>query len=221
MENELNWMFRQAEATLTAEAADQRASVDPDAELMLRFQRGERRCFDELFQKYRRPVINFAYRFTGRQEVAEELAQEIFVKCYQSAPSYKPAARFSTWLFRVARNHCLNEVRRQDYRARVKSLEPSAEPPSPGATPEAQLRGKEVGRMIDAALQALPEKQRTALILCRFHQMSYDEIAATMKTSVSSVKSLLNRCRRTLTAALAPALARGEEAEQQGNGHDV
>jgi RNA polymerase sigma-70 factor (ECF subfamily) len=202
--------------TLPATAAVEGAPHDPDAELMLRFQRGERRCFDELFQKYRRPVINFAYRFTGRKDVAEELAQEIFVKCFRGAAGYRPGARFATWLFRIARNHCLNEVRRAEYRTRSQPLDPAAEPPSAGATPEAHLRGKDLERMIDAALQALPEKQRSALILCRFHQMSYDEIAATMQTSVSSVKSLLNRARQKLVAALAPAL----QGQNEDNGHE-
>ena len=87
---------------------NQAATADVDAQWMLAFQRGDEQCFDRLFQKYKQPVINFAHRFTGRRDVAEELAQDIFVKCYTAAPRYQPSARFSTWLFRIARNHCLN-----------------------------------------------------------------------------------------------------------------
>jgi RNA polymerase sigma-70 factor (ECF subfamily) len=176
--------------------------TDADARLMVGFQRGEPRCFDQLFHRYKAAVVNFAYRFTGRRDLAEELAQDIFIKCYRAAQSYRPEARFSTWLFRIARNHCLNELRRPEHRMGVQSLHDGAQQRCSAPTPEAQAAAHDLQRRLSALLAALPERQRTALILSRFHQMSYDEIAQTMQTSVSAVKSLLNRAKDQLVAAL-------------------
>jgi len=181
----------------------QELAPDDDARLMLAFQQGDEQCFDQLFQRYKQPVISFAHRFTRRGDVAEELAQEIFVKCYMARDSYRPAARFSTWLFRIARNHCLNEVRRQDYRYRSESIEAGTNEPTASAGPEEEARARALQRDLERAMAALPESQRTALVLCRLHGMSYDEIAAAMETSVGAVKSLLNRARGSLLTRLA------------------
>jgi RNA polymerase sigma-70 factor (ECF subfamily) len=184
-------------ATDESESMRLETAPDDDARLMLAFQRGDETCFEQLFQKYKKAVINFAFRFTGRAAVSEELAQEIFVKCYMARDAYQPSARFTTWLFRIARNHCLNEVRRQDYRHRTEPI--SEERPLPGgASPEAQAQARALERAVQQALAALPESQRTALVLCQLQGMSYEEIAATMETTVSAVKSLLNRARRAL-----------------------
>jgi RNA polymerase sigma-70 factor (ECF subfamily) len=179
--------------------------TDADALLMVGFQQGERKCFDQLFHRYKAAVVNFAYRFTSRRDLAEELAQEIFVKCYRAAPSYRPEAKFSTWLFRIARNHCLNELRRPEHRVRHQPLHDTSEQRASGMSPEAQVSARDLQRRLTALLAALPERQRTALILSRFHQMSYEEIATTMKTSLSAVKSLLNRAKEQLVAALGSA----------------
>jgi RNA polymerase sigma-70 factor (ECF subfamily) len=183
-----------------------RPEHDADARLMLAFQQGDERCFDQLFEKHQRAVIGFAARFTGRRDVAEELAQEIFVKCYLARSSYQPTAKFKTWLFRIARNHCLNELRRQDYRRPPQPLD-EAQQPSSQLTPEAELESRALERAVEQALAALPESQRTALLLSRTQAMSYDEIAAAMGTSVSAVKSLLHRAKQTLVERL------GEVAE--------
>ena len=175
---------------------------DVDAQWMLAFQQGDEECFDRLFQKYKKPVINFAHRFTGRKETAEELAQDIFVKCYTAAPGYRVTARFSTWLFRIARNHCLNEVRRQDYRYRTEPLEGTVEPVS-SSSPEQQAQANALQRVLLEVMATLPESQRAAMLLSRQQSMSYEEIAETMETSVSAVKSLLNRAKTTLTSRLA------------------
>jgi len=177
---------------------------------MLAFQRGDEECFDRLFQKYKKPVINFAHRFTGRRDVAEELAQDVFVKCYMAAPGYSVKARFSTWLFRIARNHCLNEVRRQDYRYRTEPLEGSAEPAA-STSPEQQAQANALQRVLLEVLATLPESQRSAMLLSRQQGMSYEEIAETMETSVSAVKSLLNRAKTTLTRRLAEYLEENNE----------
>ncbi|MCB9555740.1 MAG: sigma-70 family RNA polymerase sigma factor [Deltaproteobacteria bacterium] len=173
---------------------------DSDAALMMRFRAGERQAFDLLFAKYRGPVINFAWRITGHLDRAEELAQEIFVKCYVAADSYEPRAKFSTWLFCIARNHCLNELRKREYRTQSQALDETRL--TAGQTPEQLLAQRQLAQTVDQLLGALPESQRTALVLARFHEMSYEEIAQTMSTSVSAIKSLLNRARKQLMTEL-------------------
>jgi RNA polymerase sigma-70 factor (ECF subfamily) len=184
--------------------------LDHDARLMLAVQQGNDACFEQLFQKYKRQMINFAYRFTNRRDVAEELAQEIFIKCYGARASYEPAARFSTWLYRIARNHCLNEVRRPEYRHGTEPLLEEARD-SLDDSPEDQFLAKALQQRAMKALAALPEKQRTALILCRFQHLSYQEIGATMKLSLAAVKSLLNRAKENLVAELGEAGGPGHE----------
>ena len=177
--------------------------VDRDAQLMLGLQKGDEQCFDQLFEKYKRPVANFAYRFTGRRDIAEELAQDILVKCYLGADTYQPNSKLSTWIFRIARNHCLNEVRRQDYRYRSVPLpEYGDEQPASMNSPEEEVEAAELKRTVGAVLAALPEKQRMALLLSRQQSMSYEEIAQALGTSISAVKSLLNRAKNTLLERL-------------------
>lgn len=168
---------------------------------MLAFQQGDEGSFDRLFSRYKDSMVNFAFRYTGRRDVAEELAQDIFVKCYLAAPRYKPSAKFKTWLYRIARNHCLNEVRRQDYRYRVEPLQGVKEP-DVALTPEQQARARALEAEVQRVMGDLPESQRTALLLSRFQAMSYADIAQTMETSVSAVKSLLNRAKGTLLRRL-------------------
>lgn len=185
---------------------------DDDVRLMLAFQAGDEACFNQLFQKYKRPIVAFAYRFSGRASVAEELAQEIFVKCYMAAPKYQASARFSSWLFRIARNHCLNEIRRQDYRNPTQSFDETWQGET-CETPETQAQARRLQKVVTDALAALPENQRTALLLSRFHAMSYEDIAETMDTSLSAVKSLLNRAKTAMTKRLnaAGVLESGDE----------
>ncbi len=175
----------------------QEAPARQDFELMLAFQRGEQECFEQLFQKYKAPIINFAFRFTGRRELAEELAQDIFVKCALAADTYQPSAKFTTWLFRIARNHCLNEMRRQDYRYHTEPMEESMVP-SESQTPESQTAARRLHQTLEQGLAKLPATQREALVLSRFHSMSYEDIAQTMETTVSSVKSLINRAKKSM-----------------------
>ena len=190
--------------------ADTGQMKDEDADLMLAFQEGEERCFEVLFQRHKKAMTSFAYRFTGRWDVAEELSQEIFVKCYLAAPRYRPRAKFTTWLYRITRNHCLNEVRRQDYRYRTDPLEGGPEP-ARKTSPEDLTRARLLQAAVNRALGDLPEKQRTALVLSRHHNMSYQEISATLGVSLSAVKSLLNRAKASLTDGLSGFLEDGDE----------
>ncbi len=194
-------------------------SQDDDAALLLAFQRGDEAAFRLLYERNARAMIAFCHRFVRDAARAEELAQDVFVKLYRSAHRYQPSARFKTFLYRVATNHCLNEVRRAEFTARAGAPSAGGGPtdldalPSGAADPHEVAVGRSLERAVLAMLGALPEKQRAALVLCRFEGMSYEEIAETLETSVSAVKSLVHRATVSAAAALAPfAPGGGEEA---------
>ncbi len=181
---------------------------DPDAALMLAFQRGDGAAFRVLFERHARAMVTFCHHFVRDAARAEELAQDVFVKLHRTADRYRPSARFKTFLYRIASNHCLNELRRGEYAARAAAAQ--AEPadpdtlPSQAASPEDSARGAALERAVGALLASLPEKQRAALVLCRLEGLSYEEIADVLETSVSAVKSLVHRATVAATDALAP-----------------
>jgi RNA polymerase sigma-70 factor, ECF subfamily len=186
-------------------------SDDPEAKLMLRFKEGDESAFDQLMEKFKAPVLNYIVRQIGSIDDAEDIAQNVFVQVYKSAERYEPTAKFTTWLFTIARNLCLNEFRRRQ-RHPVQSLEqtlsddPEAEPaqlPDPKArSPSQETVDTELQQCILAAIQRLPENQRTAVLLCRYDGLAYEEIAKVLNTSVSATKSLLHRARETLKEEL-------------------
>lgn len=172
--------------------------VDADAELMLRVAGGDRRAFASLFDRHHRGVAQFAFRFVGDRARAEELTQDVFVKLYRNASRYRPSAKFKTFLFRVAANHCLNEVRRGEYRVKHVSEGPEEGEPLETAAPEAerpdhQLAGQELESAVGRALASLSERERTAFTLCRFEGMAYRDIAEVLQASEAAVKSLIHR----------------------------
>jgi RNA polymerase sigma-70 factor (ECF subfamily) len=183
---------------------------DPDAALMLAFQRGDEAAFRALYERHARAMVAFCHHFVRDDARAEELAQDVFVKVYQAADRYRPTARLRTFLYRIASNHCLNELRRPDRAARAAEPPQAREPvdldsfPSGGPSPEDHARGTALERAVRALLEKLPEKQRAAFVLCRFEGLSYEEIAEVLETSVSAVKSLVHRATVAAAAALAP-----------------
>lgn len=195
------------------------AEPDPDADLMLRVKRGDRAAFAALVEKYQQPVLNFLRRSLQDEVEAEDLAQNVFVQAWKSARRYRRTARFSTWLFTIARNLCLNELRRRARHAAasLESASGESETPLPQrledrqtvTPPEALLR-EELFQKVEAALAALPETQRTAILLCREEEFSYEEIAAILGCSLSATKSLIHRGRETLKQKLKPYLRTGE-----------
>jgi RNA polymerase sigma-70 factor (ECF subfamily) len=175
---------------------------DPDIELMLRFQRGDERAFEDLVAKHTRGVLNLVYRYLGDASRAEDVAQDVFVKVYRARKKYEPKAKFSTWLYRIAVNHCLNEIRSRRSEpvgtAPVNGLlEKPAEDP-----PDSNLSREELRKAVQAAIDALPGNQRVAVILARYQEMSYDEIAETMGMSLEAIKSLLFRAKENLQKSL-------------------
>jgi RNA polymerase sigma-70 factor (ECF subfamily) len=185
---------------------------DPDAALMLAFQRGDQAAFRVLYERHARAMVGFCHRFVKDPARAEELAQDIFLKLYRAAHRYSPSARFKTFLYRVATNHCLNELRRGEHQARQASPgapDADAAPdldtlPGDQPSPHQSLEAGRLAAAVATLLDGLPEKQRAALVLCRFEGMSYEEIAETLETSVSAVKSLVHRATEAAAAALAP-----------------
>jgi RNA polymerase sigma-70 factor (ECF subfamily) len=195
------------------------SNLDPDAALMLRVKQGDAAAFTELVEKYKQPVMNLAYRTVRDMTEAEDLAQNVFVQVYKSAARYKSTAKFSTWLFTIARNLCLNEIRRRS-RHPAESLDAphpeqedqplqQYEDKKTFSPPDALLQG-ELTQQIDRALADLPENQRSAILLCRQEELSYEEIAEALGCSVSATKSLIHRGRETLKERLKAYLRTGE-----------
>lgn len=184
---------------------------------MLRVKRGDRAAFETLVDKWKQPVMNLVYRTLPDATEAEDLAQNVFVQVYRSAHRYRVKARFSTWLFTIARNLCLNELRRRA-RHPAEPLEPAGDgesdlPPrqfedkSHFSPPDALLHG-ELEAKVREAIAALPENQRTALLLFQ-EEVSYEEISDVLDCSLSATKSLIHRARETLKARLKPYLRTG------------
>jgi len=171
---------------------------------MLAFQRGDRRAFDTLFARYTPRVLTFLTRMVRDRSRAEELTQDVFVRIYNAASRYEPRARFSTYVFGIAHNLALNELARAHRKyEQAKSDLVDAAGADPGASAEEKLDAEKTRVRLMKAMAALPERQRAALVLRSEQDLDYDEIAETLETTVSSVKSLLHRARESVLAALA------------------
>lgn len=192
--------------------------LDPDAALMLRVKQGDAAAFEDLVNKYKQPVISLLYRTVRDLDEAEDLAQNVFVQVYKSAHRYRVEAKFTTWLFTIARNLGLNELRRRS-RHPAESLDAALEPGEESAgkqfedqrsasAPEQLLQG-ELTSKVEEALASLPENQRTAILLFKEKEMSYEEISKILKCSLSATKSLIHRGRETLKEKLKPYLKTG------------
>ena len=186
--------------------------TDPDVVRMLAFQEGDERAFEALYARHRLPVYRFCVRILRRTDLAEETAQEVFVRVYRSRARYRPTARFKTWLYRIATNLCLNETQRVVHHREVGGLEEPQPASEPGPLRLAQAA--QLADAVDAALARLPERQRLAVVLARYQGCTLAEISEVMELSVGGVKALLHRARDTLRHDLRPYLPApsGEEA---------
>ena len=188
---------------------------------MLDVKSGDARSFELLLQKYRTPLVNFLYRMVRDRASAEDLAQEVFLRVYRARKDYVASAKFTTWLFRIATNLALNAVRDGRYHQLEISLDQrvstgdanETEAPmldvadrKPGI--EQQLVDRDRVAMIRQAINKLPEKQRVAVLLHKYHELDYDEIARILECSESALKSLLFRAYETLRIELAPLVGR-------------
>jgi RNA polymerase sigma-70 factor, ECF subfamily len=187
---------------------------------MLDVKAGDEQSFGLLLQRYRTPLVNFLYRMVRSREQAEDLAQEVFIRVYRAREEYVPSAKFTTWLFRIATNLALNSLR--DHRHQ--KLEISMDAPVTTAaeagdekpfevadkhpTIEQELVEKDRKKMIRHAIEKLPEKQRAAVLLHKYQELDYAEIAKILSVSESALKSLLFRAYESLRVELAPLVAR-------------
>lgn len=176
-------------------------SADEDAALLLRVAAGEDAAMRPLVERWQGPLVNFFYRSLRSVEASEDLAQVVFVRIYRAAPKYEPRAKFSTYLFHIARRILINEFRRQS-RKPLDAVDPADlhEAITPGRD---KLELMEIEEAFAIALEKLPEKHRTAILLFKQQELSYEQIADAMDASVMAVKSWIHRARQRLKADLA------------------
>ncbi len=188
-------------------------TVDVDYALLRRVSKGDEQAFVELMRRHQDRVYRLALRLLRQSQEAEDAVQEVFLKAYQNAGRFQPTGTVAAWLNRITANHCLNLLRARKIRREVAwdDLEggtgtgSAACRPDPAAPdPLAELTGQECARQIEQAVAALPENQRQALLLKRFGDFSYQEIAALMDLSPQAVDGLIKRARQTLRQKLAP-----------------
>jgi len=193
---------------------------DPDVRLMLQVRDGDAAAFDELMRRYQGRLITVLEHLVGQRGEAEDLAQEVFLRVYRARAKYVPGAKFATWLFTIANNVAANARRGRSRRPEVHVKASESGPfgteglgaialAASGLMPTRQLDKAELQGMVQNALQRLNERQRMAVLLNKFEEMSYAEIGETMQLSPQAVKSLLCRARAELREALQPYLDRG------------
>ncbi len=196
------------------------ALSDPDVRLMLQVRDGSAEAFEELMLRYQGRLVTVLEHLVGRRGQAEDLAQEVFLRVYRSRLSYTPESKFSTWLFTIANNLALNAKRSLSRRREV-NVEPAPSDTGPaaldqlaqaasGQMPARQLDKAEMRDVVRLAISTLNERQRLAVLLSKFEEMSYADIAEAMEMSPQAIKSLLSRARENLRAVLEPYLQRGE-----------
>ena len=178
----------------------------PSEDLMARITEGDEYAFELLVGRHVSSILNLIYRFIGDRTKSQDLAQEVFIRVWQAAGSYQPKAKFTTWIYRITANLCINELKSsrrrklfqflqfgEDQENTIEEVLVDASP-----SPEDLLLSREQSRRISDALQSLPDNQRLALILKRYDDLSYQEIAKILNCSVSAVESLIVRAKRAL-----------------------
>jgi RNA polymerase sigma-70 factor (ECF subfamily) len=197
------------EGVQTSIPAAAAVSLERDAELMLRVRYGDERSFGVLLERHRVPVVRFLFRMIQCQAVAEELAQEVFLRVYRSRNTYEPTAKFTTWLFRIASHLAFNWIRDRRNEKYQESLDDGGDDGSPiqvadrSRTIEQELLFRARLSEVRQAIGTLPEKQRSAVLMHKYEEMEYSQIAAVLGCSESAIKSLLFRAYETLRARLA------------------
>jgi len=182
-----------------------------DAEMMLRVKAGDDSAFDYLVQKYRRPMIGFMYRMARNTAAAEDLAQEVFLRVYRSRANYEASAKFSTWLYRIATNLGVNHARDTRHERPENTVQLDEPDSETGTTPdladkeltvEERILRRERLSAIRQKVEALPERQKLAVLMHKYQEMDYRQIADVLKLSESATKSLLFRAYETLRSEL-------------------
>jgi len=195
------------------------AEVDPDTELMLRLRGGDDDAFTKIVLRFQGRVASLAYRYLGSAADAEDIAQEVFLRIHRARETYEPTAKFSTWVHRITVNASLNLIRKRRVRKHLNAEMPTRGDDGEGrpdfedeaaASPPEELEKAELARVVGGIVDALPERQRTAILLNKYQGLSYEDTASTMELSLPAVKSLLTRARVSIKEALLPYLDSGK-----------
>jgi RNA polymerase sigma-70 factor (ECF subfamily) len=192
-------------------------SIDSDAALMVAFQQGNSEAFGQILDKYQKPIVNFIYKIVNNSAEAEELAQEVFLRIYRARHTYEPRARFAAWIYRIATNLSLKEANRK---RRMRFWHPSdssnADAPAkeeifrdPVPDAEKTLITTELGRVVRRAIRSLPRNERVALVLRRYEDFSYREIAEIMRCTEAAVKTYIHRGKLHVREQILPYLQKG------------
>lgn len=191
--------------------------IDPDVELMVAVQHDNSAAFEQLLDKYHRPIVNFIYKFVNNVTEAEDLAQEVFLRIYRARYRYQPKARFAAWAYRIATNLSLKEAERKRRRGfwsrNHKGREDTSgneevfSDPLPDA--EGRLISTELGHVIRSAIRSLPRNERVAVVLRRYEELSYKEIAEIMSCTEAAVKTYIHRGKLHIRDRILPYLQKG------------
>ena len=213
---------RRLSATESSNSKAQKYELtDPDVRLMLQVRDDNAAAFEQLVENYQTRLVSILEHLVPGRGQAEDLAQEVFMRVYRARKTYVPGAKFSTWLFTIANNVASNAIRQLVRRKEVHlQTSPSGQVPirpldnmakeASGLMPTRQIAQAELGQVVQMAIQSLNERQRMALLLSKFENMSYQDIADTMELTTQAVKSLLSRARNNLKDILEPYVSGGE-----------
>lgn len=196
--------------------------ADPDVRLMLRVAEDDATAFEELMRRYQNRVVGLLTHTVRDRDLAEDLAQDVFLRVYRARKRYVPGSKFSTWLFTITNNVALNALRGLSRRKEVNLAPASADQSggnlmdaaalaASGLMPTRQLDRSEMSQVVHVAIEALNERQRMAVLLSKFEQLSYAEIGEIMEMTPQAIKSLLSRARGRLREILQPYLDHGEQ----------
>jgi RNA polymerase sigma-70 factor (ECF subfamily) len=196
---------------------DQGFESDPGVQWMLAYKRGDESAFDRIVEAYSGQVYSLLTRFLGQKNGREDLVQDVFLRVVRARERYEPTARFSTWLYRIAFNLAVNETQRQTGKEVSGHQSGGLRDEDVGDAlldwrdekvedPSERMAQDDVVLAVRAAIARLPEQQRMALVLAKYHEMPYAEIATVLGSSEKAVKSLVHRARENLRVVLAPYL---------------
>ena len=217
---------------ITESTAQRYTLQDPDVRLMLQVRADDASAFEELMLRYQNRMVTLLTHLVGKRDLAEDLAQDVFLRVYRARKRYVPGSKFSTWLYTIAHNVAANALRSLSRRKEVNlapqssgelggNLMDAAAIAASGQMPTRQLDKAELRDVVKMAVSTLNERQRMAVLLNKFEHLSYDEIAQVMELTPQAVKSLLSRARCNLREILDPYLEQGTVSAPRDAGREV